>query len=75
MKMSQMFGRTLREEPGEAELTSHKLLLQAGMIQQVAAGVYSYLPISWRSIKKIEGNIKPDGLLIFSGCLIIILSI
>ncbi len=60
MKMSQMFGRTLREEPGEAELTSHKLLLQAGMIQQVAAGVYSYLPISWRSIKKIEGIVREE---------------
>lgn len=60
MKMSQMFGRTLRDEPGEAELTSHKLLLQAGMIQQVSSGVYSYLPISWRSIKKIEKIVREE---------------
>ena len=54
MKMSKLFGRTLREDPGEAELVSHRLLLQSGMINRVASGVYSYLPLAWRSIRKID---------------------
>jgi prolyl-tRNA synthetase len=60
MKMSQLFGRTLREHPSEAELISHKLLLQSGMIHQVSTGVYSYLPLAWRSLKKIEAIIRKE---------------
>ena len=60
MKMSNLFGRTLRDSPAEADLTSHKLLLQAGMIHQVATGVYSYLPLAWRSIKKIENIVREE---------------
>ena len=60
MKMSKLFGRTLREDPGEAELVSHRLLLQAGMINRVASGVYSYLPLAWRSIRKIEEIIRQE---------------
>ena len=47
MRFSTLFGRTLREAPAEAELTSHRLLLRAGMIRQLAAGIYSYLPLCW----------------------------
>ena len=60
MKMSNLYGRTLRDIPAEADLTSHKLLLQAGMIHQVATGVYSYLPLAWRSIKKIENIVREE---------------
>ena len=60
MKMSKLFGRTLREDPGEAELGRHRLLLQAGMVNRVASGVYSYLPLAWRSIRKIEEIIRQE---------------
>jgi prolyl-tRNA synthetase len=56
-KMSQLYAPTLKEDPGEAELASHRLLLRAGMIRKVAAGVYDYLPLAWRSIRKIEAVI------------------
>ncbi len=60
MKMSNLFGRTLRDIPSEADLMSHKLLLQAGMIHQVATGVYSYLPLAWRTIRKIENIVREE---------------
>ncbi len=59
MRISKLFGKTQREAPAEAETVSHQLLLKAGMIHQVAAGVYSYLPLGWRVLKKI-GNIIRD---------------
>jgi prolyl-tRNA synthetase len=46
--------------PAEAEIASHRLLLRAGMIYQVAAGVYSYLPLAWRSLRKIEAIIREE---------------
>ena len=49
MRMTGFFGKTLREDPAEAETPSHRLLLKAGMIRQVAAGVYTYMPLAWRS--------------------------
>ena len=60
MRMTRFFGKTLREEPGEAETASHRLLLKAGMIRQVASGVYSYLPLAWRSLRKIENIIRQE---------------
>lgn len=54
MRMSRLYAPTLKEDPAEAELASHRLLLRAGMIRKVAAGLYSYLPLAWRSIRKIE---------------------
>lgn len=54
MNMSSLYAPTLKEDPAEAELASHKLMLRAGMIRKVAAGLYSYLPLAWRSLKKIE---------------------
>jgi prolyl-tRNA synthetase len=60
MRMTRFFGKTLREEPAEAETASHRLLLKAGMIRQVASGVYSYLPLAWRSLRKIEGIIRQE---------------
>ena len=60
MKFSRMLSRTLRDDPSEAETASHRLMLRAGLIQQVAAGVYSYLPLAWRSLKKIENIIREE---------------
>jgi len=60
MRLSRLFGKTLREVPAEAETVSHQLLLKAGMIQQVAAGVYSYLPLAWRVLRKMEGIIREE---------------
>ena len=60
MRVSSLFGKTLRETPAEAESVSHQLLLRTGMIQQVAAGVYSYLPLAWRSLRKIEQIIREE---------------
>ena len=60
MKVSQLFGKTLRQTPAEAENISHQLLLKAGMIQQLASGVYSYMPLCLRSIQKIEGIIREE---------------
>lgn len=54
MKMSRLYAPTLKEDPTEAELASHRLLLRAGFIRKEAAGLYTYLPLAWRSIRKIE---------------------
>ena len=60
MRFTQLISKTLRTEPPEAETASHRLMLKAGMVSQVAAGVYSYLPLAWRSIKKIEAIIREE---------------
>ena len=54
MRLSRLFGSRLREASAEADMTSHQLLLRAGMIRQLAAGIYSYLPLGWRVLQKIE---------------------
>ncbi|MBI4236045.1 MAG: proline--tRNA ligase [Chloroflexi bacterium] len=60
MRFTQLFGKTLREDPAEADTASHRLLLRAGLIHQVAAGVYSYLPLALRSLRKIEAVIREE---------------
>ncbi len=60
MRLSRMFGKTLRSEPAEAESNSHRLMLKAGMVHQVSAGVYSYMPIAWRVLRKIENIIREE---------------
>ncbi len=60
MRFSKLFGKTLRQAPAEAESVSHQLLLRAGMIAQEAAGIYSYLPLGWRVLKKIENVIRGE---------------
>lgn len=60
MRLSKLFNRTLREIPAEADTLSHQLLIRAGMIQQIAAGIYSYLPLGWRVLKKIEQIIREE---------------
>ena len=58
--MSRLYAPTLKEDPAEAELASHRLLLRAGMIRREASGLYSYLPLAWRSIRKIEDIIRDE---------------
>ncbi|MBI4201057.1 MAG: proline--tRNA ligase [Chloroflexi bacterium] len=60
MRMTQLFGKTLRQEPAEAETASHRLMLKAGLMHQVAAGVYAYMPLAWRSLRKIEQIIREE---------------
>ncbi|MBC7345530.1 MAG: proline--tRNA ligase, partial [Clostridia bacterium] len=60
MRVSQVFVPTLRESPAEAEIVSHKLMLRAGMIRKAASGVYTYLPLGYRVIKKIEHIIREE---------------
>ena len=60
MRMSKLFSQTLRETPSEAEIASHQLLLRAGFIRQLAAGVFSYLPLARRAMNKIERIIRQE---------------
>lgn len=60
MKQSLLFAPTLRDMPKEAEVVSHKILLRGGYIKQGAAGVYTYLPLGYRVIKKIENIIREE---------------
>ena len=60
MRFSKLFGKTLRQAPSEAESISHQLLVRAGMIAQEAAGIYSYLPLGWRVLRKIENIIREE---------------
>jgi prolyl-tRNA synthetase len=60
MRLSILFGKTLRQTPSEAENISHKLLLKAGMIHQVVAGAYSYLPLGWRALRKVEDIVREE---------------
>lgn len=60
MRLSRAFFQTLRDAPADAELVSHKLLLRAGFIQPLGAGIYSYLPLARRSMDKIEAIIREE---------------
>ena len=60
MRLSQMLWVTLREDPAEAELPSHKLLVRAGYIRRIAPGVYAYLPLMWRVLQKISQIVREE---------------
>ena len=60
MKFSIAFAPTLKESPSEAEVVSHKLLMRAGMIRKVAAGIYTFLPLGYNVIKKIERIVREE---------------
>lgn len=60
MRMTRLFGKTLRQDPAETETVSHRLMLRAGLIYQVAAGVYAYMPLAWRSLRKIEEIMRQE---------------
>jgi len=60
MYMSKLFGQTLREKPSEADVTSYQLLLRAGFIRQLGAGIFSYLPLAQRSMMKIMNIMREE---------------
>jgi len=60
MRASSFFISTLREAPADAEVVSHRLMMRAGMIRKLAAGIYTYMPMGLRSIRKIENIIREE---------------
>lgn len=60
MRLSKMHLKTLREVPNEAEIPSHILLLRTGMIRKLVSGVYGFMPLGWRSVRKIEDIIRQE---------------
>ena len=60
MRMSNLLMPTLREVPAEAEIASHRLMLRAGLIRKLAAGIYSYLPLGLRTLKKVEEIVREE---------------
>jgi prolyl-tRNA synthetase len=60
MKASRFFIGTLKEAPTDAEIVSHQLMMRAGMIRRVAGGIYSYLPIGLRSVRKVETIVREE---------------
>ncbi len=59
-RFSQTFLPTLREAPADAEATSHKLMVRAGLIRQLGAGLWTYLPAGWRSVRKVEQVLREE---------------
>ena len=55
-----MFGKTLRDDPADVEISSHRLMIKAGMLHQISSGIYSYLPMAWISMQKIEQIIREE---------------
>ena len=60
LKMSELYAPTLKEEPTEAEVASHRLLLRAGMMRKAAAGIYTFLPLGYRSVRKVEQIVREE---------------
>ena len=54
MRFSKMYAKTLKETPKDAEVVSHQLMLRSGMIKKLASGVYTYLPLGYKALKKVE---------------------
>ena len=60
MKFSRLFLKTLKETPNDAEVISHKLMIRAGMIKKLASGIYSYMPVGYRVLRKIEDIVREE---------------
>ena len=60
MKWTKSLIQTLRENPGDAEIDSHKLLIRAGLARKVAGGLYSYLPLGMRVLRKIQQIVREE---------------
>jgi prolyl-tRNA synthetase len=60
MRMSKLFSQTLRKAPADVEVTSHQLLLRAGFLKQLASGIFSYLPLAYRSLRKVEDIMRDE---------------
>ena len=60
MRMSQYFLPTMKENPSEAQIVSHRLMLRAGLIRQTSAGIYAWLPLGFRVLKNIERIVREE---------------
>lgn len=60
MKMSKLFVQTLREFPSDAEVISHKMLARAGYIRKLSSGIYNYLPLMWKVLRKVENIVREE---------------
>jgi len=60
MRFSRMYIPTLKEDPTEAEVISHKLMLRAGMIRRLAAGIYAYLPLGLMAVRNVEQIVREE---------------
>ncbi len=60
MRYSNLFFYTLRETPGEAEIASHRMMLRAGLIRRLSSGIYTFLPLGYRSLRKVEQIIREE---------------
>ncbi|MBW2631528.1 MAG: proline--tRNA ligase, partial [Deltaproteobacteria bacterium] len=60
MRYSEMFLPTTKETPSDAEIVSHQLMLRAGMIRKLAGGIYAYLPLGYRVIRKVENIVREE---------------
>src|SRR5438132_622865 len=60
MRMSTQFGLTLRAAPGKTEAEGHQMLVRAGFVRQLGQGIFSYLPLGWRSVRKIENILRQE---------------
>ena len=57
-RMSELFVRTLREDPADAEVPSHRWLVRAGYVRRVAPGIYSWLPLGYRVLRNVERIVR-----------------
>jgi prolyl-tRNA synthetase len=60
MRMTKLLIPTLKEDPSDAEVVSHKLMVRAGMIRKLTTGIYSYLPLGYRSLRKMEQIVREE---------------
>ena len=60
MRFSEEFIPTLREDPAEAEIVSHKLMVRAGMLRKVAAGIYTWMPLGLKVLRKVEQIVREE---------------
>ena len=59
-RLSELFVPTLREPPADAEAVSHKLMVRAGLVRQLGAGIWTYLPAGWRVHRRVEAVIRSE---------------
>lgn len=60
LRMSELYVPTLKEDPVDAEVASHRLLVRAGMLRRTAAGIYTFLPLGWRALRKVERIVREE---------------
>ena len=59
-RLSKLFGRTLREDPADATIASHRLMVRGAFIRPLGAGIFSYLPLGWRTLRRIEQVVREE---------------